>query len=298
MKKEELFEGFSGLDDSLLKRSEKSGELIKDRGGMNKVIRYGSVAACLLVVLGAVMFLLNSNKMPGENKAPDENIVVENDANDTLIVSEIVAVGEYSAIYHKVESQESSELSEMVGSKVEETQNWYKISGHQDMKYLIFDNEADYSLWKFDSFQCESYQYNDVLRMIYNINSSADIVEVIVAPATMDNTDEGKELQDEIGTLTITDRDSIEEIYEVLSGMTCYGNGRWDMIDFGDDSPSCMLMQVRKGRYLTLVTSQGVELDALKYTGVSGMFYEYGGIAYNVLASNEKAIIEEILDIK
>lgn len=39
-------------------------------------------------------------------------------------------------------------------------------------------------------------------------------------------------------------------------------------------------------------------IDGLKYTGVSGMFYEYSGIAYNRLNDIDKRTIEQIIGIK
>lgn len=72
----------------------------------------------------------------------------------------------------------------------------------------------------------------------------------------------------------------------------------WDMIGLADDSPSGMKNQVIAGRYLTLVTSHGITIDTLKFTGISGMFYEYGGIAFSALTAEEKSAVEEILKIE
>lgn len=43
--------------------------------------------------------------------------------------------------------------------------------------------------------------------------------------------------------------------------------------------------------------ANGCKLDSLKYTAVSGTFYEYGGVAYNELRKEQKDVIEEILNI-
>ncbi len=96
----------------------------------------------------------------------------------------------------------------------------------------------------------------------------------------------------------ITEAGSIEAFYHILFGLTCYGRNHWDMLGLGDDSSLSMQKQTREGRYLTLVTSEGMEIDTLKYTGISGMFYEYGGIAYGTLSEEEKRTIEEILNIE
>lgn len=325
MKKEELFEGFGALDDALLKRSEQGGT--KMNKNVSKFIRYGSIAACLAIVLGAGAFWINGNQVPDTNIDSENNVVVESSDNNSqkqddvseedekfvdvnmLLASnegiseealrfEKVNLGEYSAIYHKVESVESSILKESAGSEVEGTEGWHRVLGHNDMQYLIWDNENEYSLWVFSSFQSENYPYKDVLQMVYNVHSAEDITEIIVAPASMDNSDEGKKLQSEIGTWSITDRETINSFYDILSGLTCYGSGQWDMIGLGDDTPVAMQNQVSAGRYLTLITSQGIKLDSMKYTAISGMFYEYEGVAYSALSADEKAIIEEILNIE
>jgi len=323
MNKEDLFEGFGALDDDLLKRSEHGGKKRKKFSGF---LKYGSIAACLVVMLGVGMLFMD-NKTPNLDTNQESDDVEESIDNisdkqgnrqeeleryvdvSMLLVSNEgvekqalvigrVEIGEYSALYYKVASVNSDILKASTGSEVEGTKNWLKLSGHEDMQYLISSDNNEYSLWKFESFQKENYPYSDVLQIIYNIYSAEDIAKVIVAPANMDNTDEGEAIQDEIGTSIVVDDKAIETIYDVLSGLTCYGGDNWDVIGLGDDTPSAMLNQVRSGRYLTIITSQGMEIDTLKYTGISGMFYEYGGIAYNALTMEEKAAVEEILDIE
>lgn len=310
MKKEDLFEGFGALDDTLLERSENAGE--RNRNHVSIWIKIGSMAACLILILGVSVLGLNSNREPNSNKEPNS---VNNDISSeryvdvsTLLASNMgftmteqelrmtfVEVGEYSAMYEQVRSVKSNRLKNSIGNEVEGTQNWYRISGHEDMQYLILNDDNEYSLWKFSSYQSENYSYSDVLQNIYNIKSAEDIEKIIVSPANMDNTDEGKELQNEIGTHTITDAAAIQSIYQVLTGLTCYGDDNWEMIGFDDTT---LLYQVRVGRYLTLVTSEGMEIDTLKYTAVSNRFYEYGGIAYSELSVDEKTMVEEILGIE
>ena len=100
----------------------------------------------------------------------------------------------------------------------------------------------------------------------------------------------------EIGRLEITNRDDISELYQVISNMTCYGNDNWDMIDYGA-SDTGMVEGIRKGRYLIIELANGNIIDGLKYTGISGMFYEFSGIAYNKLDDASKENVERILEI-
>ena len=58
-----------------------------------------------------------------------------------------------------------------------------------------------------------------------------------------------------------------------------------------------MVESVRQGRYLTFNLRNKSAIDGLKYTGISGMFYEYSGIAYNRLNDADKGTVEGIIGI-
>ncbi len=114
----------------------------------------------------------------------------------------------------------------------------------------------------------------------------------------MDGSDQGKALQQEIGEKTIEDRKEIEALYQVVASMTCLGSNRWDLVGLGGDEPQQMLQAVQKGRYLTLVTVEEDEIDKLKYTGITGRFYQYSGVAYDVLEEKDREMVEETLGIR
>lgn len=212
-----------------------------------------------------------------------------------------VPIGQYTGVYEKVESVESAVLSENKGSGISGAEEWYYVSGHTDMQYLIRNVNEEYSLWKFSCFENGEYPYSDVLELVYRIDSADAISEIEVNPAKMDNTDGGKAIQEQIGTFKITDRDKIETIYQILSSLTCYGSNHWDKIDYGDtDAPADAEpshQAVLLGRYLSIVTDYGNEIDGLKYTAVSGMFYEFSGIAYNRLSTEQAESMSDILGI-
>lgn len=188
------------------------------------------------------------------------------------------------------------QLEKSMGKEVEANEETYYVSGHNDLQYIIRKTAGTYLLWKFMYFESDEYPFKDVLSLIYDVHSEQDIKEVYVKPSDVDNTDEGKALQLEIGNVSITDSDSITSLYKVLNSLTCYGPENWDRINYGQDDGG-MLNAVRNGRYLTFSMANGCKLDSLKYTAVSGTFYEYGGVAYNELRKEQKDVIEEILNI-
>lgn len=233
------------------------------------------------------------------------------DVSENGLIYQMVPVGGYEAFYEGICSAGSDVLAESLGEGLDGAEGFYRLKGHGDLQYLISDNEktaspADggerYLLWKFESFQTEnSYPYRDVLRLIYGVEQADAIEKMVVTAPTFDNTDRGMQIQKEIGTYEVTDRDAIETFYEIISGMVCYGSGHWELIDYGSlDIPTDGEgggESIRKGRYLTLVTDKGCEIDRLKYTAVSDMFYEYSGVAYERLSGEQAKCVEQVLGI-
>ena len=217
---------------------------------------------------------------------------------ETVLYTAAVNIDGRTAVYNMIPEGDSAKLSGSLGNPFGETSEWYTVSGHGNIQYLIRHTDGNYSLWKFSCFAEADYPYRDVLEKVYNIRAAEDIRGIVVKPANMDNTAAGMELQKEIGTITVTDEEEIAAVYNVISSLICYGENNWERIDLGDYSEEGMLNQVRFGRYLTLVSADGMEFDQLKYTGVSGTFYEYLGIAYSTLTAEQKKDIDSILKIE
>ncbi len=235
--------------------------------------------------------------MPEDSYAELSDLLVSPGISTESLYYTSIYIEDYQAVYTKESAVSSEELEKSIGSNVDGLEDTFYLSGHNDLQYVIKRDENNvYELWKFESFEGDEYPYSDVLELIYGVSSEDDIVSVISMPANMDNTDEGIRAQEEIGRLEITNRDDISELYQVISNMTCYGNDNWDMIDYGA-SDTGMVEGIRKGRYLIIELANGNIIDGLKYTGISGMFYEFSGIAYNKLDDASKENVERILEI-
>ena len=159
-----------------------------------------------------------------EQFAPISSLLASNSGNFMAQQTEkyaAVPIAQYSGFYTEVPSAGSSVLAESMGKSIDNTGEWHYVSGHSDLQYLIRNDGQESSLWKFQCFDSGEYPYDDVLKLVYRIDSADAITEIEVAPARMDNTDAGKKIQEEVGTRKITDRAAIETIYEMLSGMTC-----------------------------------------------------------------------------
>lgn len=325
MKREDISDALNLLDSAFIQHT----EAVRGRKQHPKRkawFKRAAVAACLFLLCITGIFLpqlppdmplatlpqenvlpLVPEDLPAEEQetfVPISSLLAEDDfgkAEQALQLAK-VKIGPYQAIYTKAAPAESTDLSESIGAALSEAKEWYQVSGHTDLQYLIRKHENAYSLWKFQCFDSDEYPYSDVLRLVYQIDSAEQLTEVQVAPATMDNSDTGKRIQAEIGTCTITDKSDIEILYQILSSLTCYGADHWDMINYGNveaasDTGEPSSDSVRLGRYLTLTTSYGNEIDGLKYTAVSNMFYEFSGIAYNKLTNTQADSICNILRI-
>lgn len=240
--------------------------------------------------------------------AIDSLLAVENPGENLNMIQALAAalvrlpIGQYTGVYERVSPVDSTALQESRGRAVPGAEDWYYVSGHKDMQYLIRDNMGEYTLWKFVCFDSEEYPYSDVLTLVYQIDSADGLREIVVRPPTMDNSDGGKALQEKIGIYSVTDREEIDAVYQILSSLTCYGQGHWERIDYGaEDGPADRKdfphQAVGLGRYLSILTDYGNEIDGLKYTAVSDMFYEFSGIAYDPLTPEQAERVCEILKI-
>ena len=76
MKKEDLYEAFGTLNDDVLTRSEKEETTMKKRN-MSRILKMGSLAACLIVALGVGVYFIGGNNTSNvESDTGEDNNVV------------------------------------------------------------------------------------------------------------------------------------------------------------------------------------------------------------------------------
>ena len=259
---------------------------------------------------------------------------VSDNSFESALYSTNLPVSDRMAIYTKVENPRgisTEQRPKYLGEAYLDMNDWYLIYGSSGLRYLVHaEDDGSYTLWEFSHFTVydeetlarleesvaqgelthlaefinggkdfSPYPYSEVLETIYGVTSADDLVSVTVEPSKADNTDAGKKLQKQIGTHTVTDRDSLSALYNALVSMTCYGADNWDMIDLGtDDEEGGMLHSVALSRYLTIELTNGSTIDTLKYTANSGRFYEFSGIAYSPLDTETAAQMNEIFHIE
>ena len=219
---------------------------------------------------------------------------------------------------------------------------WYRVKDMDELKYLISrDASGELVLWEFESFvvldgllaqlraaeaseaeisvaeaalrqrwpdaDLTPYTYGDVYRMIFGVESAADVAYIVASPSTANNTPLGREIQKQVGTRRCRDRDAISRFYDATANVVCFGAGsRVSVRDYryaysfsteaADKRSSGE--EIWATRYLRIVLRSGASIDRWKYSALSGSFYEYNGIGTEPLAEETVYMLNEIFGIE
>ena len=152
--------------------------------------------------------------------------------------------------------------------------------------------------------ECQ-YNYFEVLRLVYGLDSYEDILKIEISCSKEDNSMEGKHLQEEIGTYMITNPKDIQYIFQTISNMRCDGLDSGidvvyeafrsqEMKEIVEENPH---FRSTYNRYLKIYLCDGSTIDSLKYSAVGGAFYEYGGITYEMLDDDVMEQINAVMKI-
>ena len=281
------------LDDDILLHTAELRMKIKKLKRV-RIIKYAAAACLCIICIAGIGLYGGADEFVTIASLLDENSV----SSEELIYTDAIEIGDYRCMYNKVNSALTSKLAKSTGRAFGSSDKWYYVSGHKDAQYLIQKESEDYSLWEFACFDSSGYSYSDVMQSVYGIDSADKIAEIRVRPSDAENTDYGKKLQEQTGEFTVKDRKDIDTVYRCLMSLECYGDDNWDMIEYrSSDDEAGSGAAVNLGRYITIVTDSGNEIDRLKYTAVSDMFYEYGGVTYSRLTDEQAENMRSILKI-
>lgn len=199
---------------------------------------------------------------------------------------------------------------ELYGTEHIIDREWYYIKDSTNLQYLICAENGELSLWEFsclitnaphlwfipEDTNVTPYTYGEVFSEIYGLSDASQIEKIKILPETAHNTDEGRAVQREIGKKTVTDKEKIKILYEIIEKTHFYSDEsypkREEPLSYDFDTTLG-----RDGRYLTIILSDGTEIDCLKYTATGGRFYEYSGIQSEPLSNEDVLLVNDILGI-
>lgn len=281
--------------------------------------RWIAAAACLVLLLGAAFWF--GNRPTGVEAMLAA--VAQHGNVDTVLEFAFVPVGDRVAVYHC--EGRSDKLAEYLG--VNHAADWYRTNVSGNLKYLIRrDAEGSLSLWVFSNFVVESsddetwlreqypdadystYTYGEVYETIYGVTSAEQIQSITAAPSKSNNTDFGKEIQQQVGTHTYTDRADIETFYRATVDVVCYGESDWAdyyetpnrfTYSFSTDAQDKLTSgeETWATRWLTIELIDDTTIDSWKYSALKGCFYEFGGIGTAPLDEAIVLALNAIFDI-
>ena len=278
------------------------------------LFRAAAVACFCLAVAGIAWAtgLLSPKKAP----APEDNYGYDftSITEDTVINFDVIhfspetEIGQYKATYKAIGFGATGkiggtaalfgvdvtleELGNYLGEAVfdgEDGSEWFRLKGRQDLQYVISRKDGSYHLWEFFRFDLDrEYPFADVVKYVYNLSSADDISEIVVKPSLRDNTTAGKEIQKQIGVHSITDRATIERFYGLLTQVSL--TDTTGIFDAGPES-------FKAERYLEIKAKDGRTIDPLKYEGIGGRFFEFGGLVYSPLSDADRAWLAQLFSI-
>ncbi|MCR5376683.1 MAG: hypothetical protein K6E71_08045 [Lachnospiraceae bacterium] len=277
------------------------------------LFRAAAVACFCLAVAGIAW--ATGLLSPGKAPTPEDNVGYDftSITEDTVInyvihFSPETEIGQYKATYKEIGHGATGkiggtaalfgvdvtleELGNYLGEAAfdgEDGSDWFRIKGRQDLQYVISRKDGSYHLWEFFRFDLDKkHPFADVMKYVYNLSSADDISEIVVKPSLRDNTTAGKEIQKQIGVHSITDRATIERFYGLLTQVSL--TDTTGIFDAGPES-------FKAERYLEIKTKDGRTIDPLKYEGIGGRFFEFGGLVYSPLADADRAWLAQLFSI-
>lgn len=325
MKKEELLKAMSEIDSELLKSSEYKKN---SKGWVKWAVLAAGLGLALLVATSVEISpredgeavavgsqqeekqgsekenqtdseLHEDNSLREEEAKVDESSNIESMVNGAQEVAygKKITIAGYDVFYERLDGIKPAVLAANRGNRLGNT-NCYYFSGHEEAQYLMEWSGGSYYLWKFSGCGNENYSYSDILSIIYGIDSYEDIAKIVVRPTDDYHTGEWIRFKAQIGEKEITEESEIKAFYEILSAQICNGPNSKPVNESQGDTIEDMREAITKVRFFTIETTQGDEIDDLRYTARSDSFYHDNGVIFEPLAQEQAQAMEELLGIQ
>ena len=191
------------------------------------------------------------------------------------------------------------DLVDILGDEFAKIENTFVIRNQQQLvKYMENPREwkqkqlstrAAYRKELISIAKSQIESINAKIEKVYLLSYQAvDKDNIIITEHEIQVGDIPKEIQKQIGVHSITDRATIERFYGLLTQVSL--TDTTGIFDAGPES-------FKAERYLEIKTKDGRTIDPLKYEGIGGRFFEFGGLVYSPLSDADRAWLAQLFSI-
>ena len=211
MKNMNLLDSMGRIDPQLI--ADASPDVPQKKSSSKAWMTWTSLAACFALIVSASLWLFVPELGTSEQVA---------------ICTAIKLEDVYCASYLQVNDMSNFDrltLESKIGDLYleTETQKFYKLKGHGDIARLIaVTNEGDTHLLRFSDMNywekdVEPFDFGFILENIFDVTSAEDIKSIRFEKANVSNTGISKKV--EVNTVTVTDDEQIEKLFNVFGAL-------------------------------------------------------------------------------
>ena len=211
MTNKEFYREFGNIDPQMIEAAAPAEKVQKKK--KNTWVKWASMAACFALIVSASLWLFVPGLGTSENSA---------------IYTSIKLGDVYSASYIQVNDMSNFDrltLESKIGDLYleTETQQFYKLKGHEDIAQLIaVTNDGDTCLFRFSTMDywetdAEPFNFAFMLENIFNVKNAEDIKSIKFEKASFSKTDISKKVK--VNTVTVTDDEQLGKLYEIFASL-------------------------------------------------------------------------------
>ena len=211
MTNKNIYMSLGGLDPELIMKAAPAEKVQKKK--KNGWIKWASMAACFALLVSASLWLF----VPGLGTSDQAAIYTSIKLDDV-----------YCASYLHVNDMSNFDkltLESKIGDLYleTETQQFYKLKGHEDIAQLIaVTNDGDTCLFRFSTMDywetdAEPFNFAFMLENIFNVKNAEDIKSIKFEKASFSKTDISNKVK--VNTVTVTDDEQLGKLYEIFASL-------------------------------------------------------------------------------